>query len=143
MVCRRDESTAERVHLCERTYLSCVAEVICIFTTCQTWTGGWFYCDDVVVCFAAEHLTDKWRNQTAEVGTATGTADDDIWFYIVFPKGCLCFETDDRLVQAFSSCPHAHCTTGLASRFLRDRSCMGFLLPCLFSFSFLYFLCCK
>lgn len=44
-----------------------------------------------------------------------------------------------RIGAGFSSCPHAHCTTGLASRFLQDRSCMGFLLPCLFSFSFFVF----
>ena len=94
-----DKVTAEGIHFGKRTHHTGVAEVVGVGAAREAGAGGRLYGDEAVVGFAAELFAHEGRDQSAEVGAAAGTADDDIGFFAVFVKRGLGFKTDDRLVQ--------------------------------------------
>ena len=99
MVWRWNESAAEGIHFCKWTDHTCISEVVSILTTSERRTRSWFCTDNLVVSLATEHLTDEWRSETTEVGTATGATDQDVWLDVILLHGCLSLQTDDGLMQ--------------------------------------------
>ena len=97
----RNETAAQRVHLGKRTYFTGIAEIISIFTSCQAGAGCRFYCNDIVIGLATEHFACKRRDQTAQIGTAAGTADDHVCLDTIFVEGSLSLQTDNRLMQKY------------------------------------------
>ena len=94
-----DEAGAEGIHLCERSDLTGVAEVVGELASRQGRAGGGLDGDDAVVGFASQFLAHEGGDETAEVGTAAGTADDDVGGHVDLFKSRLGFETDDGLMQ--------------------------------------------
>ena len=117
MVCGRNEAAAKSVHLCKRTNLSSIAEVISIFTTGQARAGSRLNGDDFVVGLAAKHLANERGDQAAKVGTAAGTADDGICLNAIFLECRAGLETDHGLMQEYLCQNGAeHVTITLLSR---------------------------
>ena len=94
-----DKAAAQRIHLCQRGYHACIAEVIRKFPSCQARTGCRLNCDNLIILLATQLFAHEGRNQTAQIGAAACTADDDIRLDAVFIECCLCFHTDDGLMQ--------------------------------------------
>ena len=67
MVGRWDKLASEGVHLCQWTYLACVAEVISVLSTSETWAGCWLYRDNPILILATKHLSYEWGDKSAEV----------------------------------------------------------------------------
>ena len=98
MVRRRHKTAAQRIHLCKRTDLSGIAEIIYILSSGHARTGRGLHRYDAIVRLSPDFLADKRRNQTAQIGTAARTADDHIRLDIIFSERRLRLLTDDGLV---------------------------------------------
>ena len=99
MVGRWDKLTAESIHFGQRTYHTCITEIICIFATRETGARCWFHTDNLVLSLSAQDLSEERRRKTAKVGPATGTANQNIRFYTIFVKSLLGLQTDNGLVK--------------------------------------------
>ena len=99
MVGGRDETASQCVHFCQRTDHTSITEVIHVPASCEARTGCRFYGNEMIVSFSAELLAHEWRNQTSQIGTAAGAADNDIGIFPDFFHGNFGFQADDRLVQ--------------------------------------------
>ena len=99
MVGCRNEITAQSVHLRQGANLPRVAEVVCILASGQAGAGCRLYRNDPVIRLAPELLAHEGCNQTTQIGTTAGTADDDIRLDAVLIQCRLGFQTDDGLMQ--------------------------------------------
>ena len=94
-----DEVTAQSVHLSHGADLTGVGEVICELTSCEAWAGCRLDCDDLIISLASQLLAHEGGDQTAQIGAAACTADDDVGLYVVLVKSRLCLKTDDGLME--------------------------------------------
>ena len=78
MVRSRDESASESVHLCERTYLSGVCEVVCELASREARARCGLDCNDPDVSLALDLVSHERSNESAEVRSAACAADDDV-----------------------------------------------------------------
>ena len=101
MVGRRHKAAAKRVHFGKRANFAGIAEIVNIFAAGQTGAGGRLDRNDAVIGLAAQFFAHEGGNQTAQVGAAACTTDDDIGFDAVFIQRGFGFHTDHRLVQQY------------------------------------------
>ncbi len=87
MVGGGDKVAAQRVHFGKGADHTGIAEIVSVYTAGKAGAGSGFNGDDPVVGFAAELFSHKRCDQTAQIGSAAGTADDDVGFYAVFIQG--------------------------------------------------------
>ena len=99
VVGRGDKVGTQSVHLGKRCYHAGVAEVIDELASGEGGTGGRLNGNEAVVPLTSEHLTHEGGYKSAQVGTAAGTADDDIGYYAVFIHGNLGLKADNGLVE--------------------------------------------
>ena len=94
-----DETAAQGVHLGQGADHARVAVVVGELTAGKAGAGGGLDRNEAVVCLAAELLTHEGGNQTAKVGAAAGTTDNNVGLDTVLVHGDLGFQTDDGLVE--------------------------------------------
>ena len=83
----RDKIAAQRIHLGKRADHTRIAEIVSVYAAGQAGAGSGFNGDDLVVGFAAELFSHKRCDQAAQIGSAAGTANDNVGFYAVFIQG--------------------------------------------------------
>ena len=99
MVGRRNETAAQRVHLCQRANFTGIAEIIRKLSACQARTGSRFNCQNAVIRFSAQLFAHKRCNQATQIGTAAGTANDQVRLYAQLIECNLGLQTNNRLMQ--------------------------------------------
>ncbi len=124
MVGRRDEAAAQRIHFCKRTHHSGIAEVVCEFSSGKAGAGCRFHCDKAVILLAPELLAHKRCDQTAQIGTAARTADDDVRLHAVLIQRSLALKSDHRLMQQHLI-QHASQHITIAFRMGCHLNCLG------------------
>ena len=99
MAGRGDKTAAQSVHFSQRADLAGVTEIVCEDAPGKAGTGSGLYGDDTIISLASDHFSCKRRDETAQIGAASGASDDNIRDDMIFVKGCLCFQTDDCLMK--------------------------------------------
>ena len=110
-----DERMPQCVHLDERRELSGVAEVVAVLTPGQRWAGGRLYASDCRVHAAGELLTEEWERKSAEVGPASGAADQNVRSLLDLCQLEERLLTDDRLVEEDMVQDASQCVTGVVA----------------------------
>ena len=82
VICRRDKSAAERVHLCKRSNLTRIAIIVCVHTSCKRRTRSRLYCYESRLCLTFESVFHKRSDKSAEVGTAARTTYDYVGIFV-------------------------------------------------------------
>ena len=94
-----DEVAAESIHLCERSDLAGVAEVIGVFASGERRAGGRLNRNEVRVLLTADLIAHERGDKAAEVGAAAGAADDDVGVFVIHLHCRLGFNADYALMQ--------------------------------------------
>jgi len=78
---RGDECMAEGIHCEQWSHTGGVAVVISEWSSCHSWTGGWFDGDYFDIS-AVNFVCGKWKSESCEVASASGTTDDHIGSFL-------------------------------------------------------------
>ena len=123
MIRRRNEIMTERVHLRDRRDHAGIAEVINKFPSGQRRAGCRFNRDNIIIRFAAELLSHKRSNQSAQIRSAACTADHNVGLDAELVESCFGFKTDDTLMQN-NLIQHRAEHIAIAFRMCRNFNCL-------------------
>ena len=100
VVGRRNEAIAERVHLTQRTRLTCVGKVVSIAATCHRWATGRLNANKIGIGLGAIKLVFHERtHKTTHIAAATSAANNNVGIFAKLFEGCFRFKTNNRLMQ--------------------------------------------
>ena len=119
---RGHKAASQCIHFGKRAHLAGIAEVIGESAARKARAGSRLDRDDPVIRLAAQLLPHERRDQSAQVGAAAGTADDDVRLDAVFIQSGLRLKSDHTLVQQHLIEDAAeHITVALTVRRILDR----------------------
>ena len=81
--------------------MTCIAEVVCICSSCHGRTGSRLYCDELGSLLALELISHEGSHDAAEVGSAACASYYDIGILVDLLELKLSFLTDNRLMKDY------------------------------------------
>ena len=93
-----DIAASDGIHLNQGTDISRISKVVSIGPSGEAGAGCRLNCDKLIIRFSSKLLSHEGGDKSAQIGTAAGTAYDDVRLDSVFINSCLGFKADDALM---------------------------------------------